>query len=212
MDNARHTRVKICGLTRAEDVAAAENAGADFLGFIVEAASTRKLTLANAASLIVGVTAKTVAVTVDPDDDLVAGIIAAGFTHIQLHGSESLARTAEIASRGICVIKAMPVATADDVKLATEYSGAADLLLFDAKPPKGETQRGGHGLAFDWNILRRAPTPKSFILAGGLTPDTVRAAATQTRAAIVDVSSGVEASPGIKDATLMNAFMEQLRG
>lgn len=212
MDTARHTRVKICGLTRAEDVAAAENAGADFLGFIVEATSTRKLTLANAASLIVGVTAKTVAVTVDPDDALVDGIIAAGFTHIQLHGSETLARTAQIASRGICVIKAVPVATADDVKLATEYSGAADLLLFDAKPPKGETQRGGHGLSFDWNILRRAPTPKSFILAGGLTPDTVRAAATQTRAAIVDVSSGVEASPGIKDATLMNAFMEQLRG
>jgi phosphoribosylanthranilate isomerase len=84
--------------------------------------------------------------------------------------------------------------------------------LFDAKPPKGETQRGGHGLAFDWDILRRAPTPKRFILAGGLTPDTVRRAATQTRAAIVDVSSGVEASPGIKDAILMNEFMEQLRG
>jgi phosphoribosylanthranilate isomerase len=158
------------------------------------------------------VNAKTVAVTVDPNDDLVDGIISAGFTHIQLHGSETLARTAEIASRGIVVIKAMPVATVDDVKLATEYSGAADLLLFDAKPPKGETQRGGHGLAFDWDILRRAPTPKRFILAGGLTPKTVHTAATQTRAAIVDVSSGVEASPGIKDATLINEFMEQLRG
>jgi phosphoribosylanthranilate isomerase len=212
MDSARQTLVKICGLTRAEDVLAAKQAGADFLGFIVEASSSRKLTLANAAALIKDVSTKTVAVTVDPDDDLVDGIISAGFTHIQLHGSETLARTAEIASRGIFVIKAMPVATVDDVKLATEYSGAADLLLFDAKPPKGETQRGGHGLAFDWDILRRAPTPKRFILAGGLTPDTVRTAATQTRAAIVDVSSGVEASPGIKDATLINEFMEQLRG
>lgn len=206
------TQVKICGLTRAQDVASAEKAGADFLGFIVEAPSRRKLTLANAATLIVGVKAKTVAVTVDPDDALVDGIMTAGFTHIQLHGSETLARTAEIASRGLSVIKAMPVATADDVKLATEYSGAADLLLFDAKPPTGEAQRGGHGLRFDWSILRTAPTPKNFILAGGLTPDNVREAATLTRASIVDVSSGVEASPGIKDAKLMTAFMEQLRG
>ncbi|MGJ8559720.1 MAG: phosphoribosylanthranilate isomerase [Litorimonas sp.] len=206
------TRVKICGLTRAQDVASAEKVGADFLGFIVEAPSRRKLTLANAATLIVGVRAKTVAVTVDPDDALVDGIKTAGFTHIQLHGSETLARTAKIASRGLCVIKAMPVATADDVKLATEYSGAADLLLFDAKPPKGEIQRGGHGLSFDWSILRTAPTPKNFILAGGLTPDNVLEAATLTRASIMDVSSGVEASPGIKDAKLMTAFMEQLRG
>lgn len=212
MDNLTETLVKICGLTRTEDVAAAEIAGANFLGFIVEAPSSRKLTLANAAALIKTVRVKTVAVVVDPDDILVDGIIAAGFTHIQLHGSESLARTAEIASRGLCVIKAVPVATEDDVKLATEYSGAADLLLFDAKPPKGDVQRGGHGLSFDWSILRRSPTPKTFILAGGLTPDNVHTAATQTRAAIVDVSSGVEASPGIKDTTLMNAFMEQLRG
>lgn len=206
------TQVKICGLTRAADVAAAQAAGADFLGFIVEATSSRKLTLGQAAGLIASVKASTVAVTVDPDDALVDGIKAAGFTHIQLHGAESLARTAEIASRGLVVIKAMPVATADDVKLATEYSGAADLLLFDAKPPKGETQRGGHGLSFDWSILRAAPTPKTFILAGGLTPKNVREAAMKTRATIVDVSSGVEASPGIKDASLIRKFMEQLRG
>ncbi|GHA83263.1 N-(5'-phosphoribosyl)anthranilate isomerase [Algimonas arctica] len=206
------TQVKICGLTRAGDVAAAEQAGANFLGFIVEATSSRKLTLAEAAALITGVKAHTVAVTVDPDDALVDGIKAAGFSHIQLHGSETLARTAEIARRGLIVIKAVPVASADDVTLATEYSGAADLLLFDAKAPKGDTQRGGHGLTFDWSILGLAPTPKTFILAGGLTPHNVREAALKTRASIVDVASGVEASPGIKDATLINAFMEQLRG
>jgi len=206
------TQVKFCGLTRAEDVTAAQDAGADFLGFIVEAKSSRKLTLANAAALMKDAKAHTVAVTVDPDDRLVDGIKSAGFTYIQLHGSETLARTAEIASKGLSVIKAVPVATADDVKLATEYSGAADLLLFDAKPPKGERQRGGHGLSFDWSILSRAPTPKRFALAGGLTPVNVRDAATKTRAAIVDVSSGVERAPGIKDAFLMNAFMEQLRG
>lgn len=212
MQTTLQTLVKICGLTRAEDVSAAEKAGADFLGFIVEAQSSRRLTLAEAAELIKDVRVNTVAVTVDPDDGLVAGIKAAGFTHIQLHGSETLARTAEIASRGLTVIKAMPVATAEDVKLATEYSGAADLLLFDAKPPKGDTQRGGHGLSFDWSILRIAPTPKTFILAGGLTPDNVVEAVTKTRASIVDVASGVEAAPGIKDASLIIAFMEQLRG
>lgn len=206
------THVKICGLTRPEDVAVAQTAGADLLGFIVEARSPRKLILADAANLIKGLTAQTVAVTVDPDDRLVEGIKAAGFTHIQLHGFESLDRTAEIARQGLIVIKAVPVATDDDVKLATEYSGAADLLLFDAKPPQESDQRGGHGIRFDWSVLRRAPLPKRFILAGGLTAETIRAAVTETRAPIVDVSSGVESAPGIKDAILINAFMEQLRG
>ncbi|MEL6687560.1 MAG: phosphoribosylanthranilate isomerase [Pseudomonadota bacterium] len=202
--------VKICGLTRPEDVKAAEAAGASLLGFIVEAKSPRKLTLANASALIKDASKPTVAVTVNPDDTLVQGISSAGFTHIQLHGSETLARTAEIAQSGLTVIKACPVSTADDVKLATEYSGAADWLLFDAKPPKGSDQKGGHGLCFDWSILRIAPTPKQFILAGGLAPENVRQAATETRAAIVDVSSGVESSPGVKDHALIQAFMDQL--
>ena len=202
--------VKICGLTRPEDVRAAETAGASLLGFIVEATSSRKLTLANAAALIQTASKPTVAVTVDPDDALVQGIKSAGFTHIQLHGSETLARTAEIAKSGLIVIKACPVSSVDEVKLATEYSGAADWLLFDAKPPKGSDQKGGHGLSFDWSILRIAPTPKQFILAGGLTPENVRQAATETRAAFVDVSSGVESSPGVKDPALIQAFMDQL--
>lgn len=204
------TAVKICGLTRAEDVKAAEAAGASLLGFIVEAASSRRLSLTDAAALIRSASKPTVAVTVDPDDALVAGIKSAGFTHIQLHGSETLARTAEIARSGLTVIKACPVSTPDDVKIATEYSGAADWLLFDAKPPKGSGQKGGHGLSFDWSILRTAPTPKRFILAGGLTPDNVRKAATETRAAIVDVASGVESAPGVKDASLIQHFMDQL--
>ncbi|WP_298912919.1 phosphoribosylanthranilate isomerase [uncultured Algimonas sp.] len=206
------TEAKICGLTRAADVAAAQAAGAAWLGFIVEAPSPRRLSLAEAGPLIGDVRANTVAVTVDPDDALVAGIRDAGFTHIQLHGAETLDRTAEIARTGLGVIKAVPVATADDVKLATEYSGAADLLLFDAKPPVNAEQRGGHGLSFDWSVLRAAPTPKRFLLAGGLTPDNVRDAVARTRAPIADVSSGVEAAPGVKDPALMTAFMEALRG
>lgn len=206
------TEVKICGLTRMEDVVRAQTEGATYLGFIIEATSPRKLILADAADLIKGVSIHTVAVTVDPDDKLVAGIKAAGFTHIQLHGSETLARTADISKTGLTVIRSAPIATADDAKVATEYSGAADLVLFDAKPPKGSDQRGGHGLSFDWSVLRAAPTPKRFILAGGLTPKTVAEAVRQTRAPIVDVSSGVEAAPGIKDAALITAFMESLRG
>jgi phosphoribosylanthranilate isomerase len=205
------TNVKICGLTRQQDVRSAIDAGADYLGFIIEANSPRRLSLSDAAALIDGITVPTVAVTVDPDDALIAQIKTAGFTHIQLHGSETLHRTAEISNTGLSVIKACPVATTDDIKLATEYSGAADLLLFDAKPPEGTMQRGGHGAAFDWTILKSSPTPKQYALAGGLKPETVRMAVQQTGAAIVDVSSGVEAAPGIKDARRIEAFMDQLR-
>jgi phosphoribosylanthranilate isomerase len=203
--------VKICGLTRAVDVKVAADAGANYLGFIVEAESSRRLSCSEASTLIAGVQAKTVAVTVDPTDTLVQAIGEAGFTHIQLHGDETLARTAEVAQSGLSVIKAVPVSSADDVKLATEYSGAADLLLFDAKPPKGAAQRGGHGLSFDWSILKFAPTPKRYLLAGGLTVDNVSEAVTLSRATGVDVSSGVERSAGIKDAVLINQFVERAR-
>ncbi|MGB6229047.1 MAG: phosphoribosylanthranilate isomerase [Litorimonas sp.] len=203
--------VKICGLTRPEDVRFAEAGDAAYLGFIVEAQSPRRLSVEDASHLIRGVSAHTVAVTVDPDDGLVAAIRDAGFSHIQLHGNETLARTAQIGRSGLSVIKAVPVSTADDVKLATEYSGAADLLLFDAKPPKHSAQRGGHGASFDWSILRAAPTPKRFALAGGLTPDTVAQAVSISRAAILDVSSGVERAPGIKDPILIDQFMERAR-
>jgi len=93
------------------------------------------------------------------------------------------------------------------MKRADHYSGAADLILYDAKPPSGSDVRGGHGIKIDWDIIRRAPTPKRFMLAGGLTPDNVAAAVTATRAPIVDVSSGVEAAAGIKDAAKIKAFM-----
>jgi phosphoribosylanthranilate isomerase len=204
------TQVKICGLTRAEDVAGAEAAGADFLGFIVEVKSKRRLSVAQAAALIKTVKTNTVAVTGDPSDQLVADIKAAGFSHIQLHGWETLARVAEIARTGLSVIKAVPVDSRDEVALATDFSGAADLILFDAKPapdaPK-DAPRGGHGLTFDWSILKGAAMPKRWALAGGLTPNTVAKAIRRTKAPIVDVASGVEISPGIKDAALIQAFI-----
>ena len=204
--------IKICGLTRADDVSAAVSVGADWLGFIVEAPSSRRVSLADAAALIDGVSAPCVAVTVDPDDALVDRIVAAGFTHIQLHGRETLPRVAEIAARtGLTIIKAAPVSNADEVKLASEYSGAADWLLFDAKPPKGADQQGGHGLRFDWDVLRGVPLPKRWGLAGGLHPGNVRDAIVSRRPALVDVSSGVERAPGVKGAALMQAFVEAVR-
>jgi phosphoribosylanthranilate isomerase len=205
--------IKICGLTRTEDVSGAITAGADWLGFIVEAPSSRRVSVDEAAALIHGVSAPCVAVTVDPDDRLLAGIVAAGFTHIQLHGRETLPRVAEIAARtGLTIIKAAPVSNADEVKLASEYSGAADWLLFDAKPPKDTAQAGGHGTRFDWDVLRGAPLPKRWGLAGGLHPGNVRDAIVSRRPALVDVSSGVERAPGVKDAALMTEFVEAVRG
>ena len=205
------TLVKICGLTRPGDVEAALAAGADWLGFIVEAQSSRRLSLDAAARLIGGVPVPTVAVTVDADDALVDGIAAAGFTHIQLHGREPLPRVANVGARtGLTVVKAVAVSTADEVKLATEYSGAADWLLLDAKPPAGEAQAGGHGRRFAWDVLRGAPLPKRWGLAGGLNVETAREALS-LRPALVDVSSGVESAPGIKDAARMRHFVETVR-
>lgn len=206
------TRVKICGLTRAEDVACAIEHSASFLGFIVEAPSQRRLTTAQAADIsraAKNVCAR-VAVTVNADDALLSRIMAEmAPDYIQCHGDETPARTAQIARVfGVKTIKACPIAHDDDMIIASEYSGAADLILYDAKPPKGSDVRGGHGIAIDWDIIRKAPTPKTFMLAGGLTPDTVGAAIIAARAPIVDVSSGVELSAGVKDPRKIKAFME----
>lgn len=206
------SRVKICGLTRPEDVACAVVSGAGFLGFIIECPSKRKLSVTEAAALTphAGAVAR-VAVTVNPSDDLIDRILTEmKADYIQLHGDETPARAAEIAQR--CpVIKAVGIASDDDMKLSETYAGVADFLLYDAKPPKGEAVRGGHGVAIDWGIISRAPTPKTFAVAGGLTPDNVAQAISLTRAPIVDVSSGVEASPGVKDPSKITAFMDAVK-
>lgn len=206
-------RVKICGLTRPEDVELAVKHGAGFLGFIVECPSKRRLSVSEAAAI--ALPAKNivprVAVTVNPSDDLIERIIAEMQPdYIQLHGDETPARAADIAKR-IPIIKAVGIASDDDMKSSETYAGITDFLLYDAKPPKGEAVRGGHGVAIDWSIIKRAPTPKTFAVAGGLTPDNVARAITATRAPIVDVSSGVEASPGVKDPSKINAFMDTVR-
>jgi len=206
------TKVKICGLTRAEDVESAILYGANYLGFIVEAKSSRRLSLSDAArlSLPAKSSAKTVAVTVNPDDALIEDIVTQMQPdYIQLHGDESVDRVAEIARNSKTgIFKAIAVATAEDMKAAEHYAGVANFLLYDAKPPKGESARGGHGLSFDWNILSSVPLPKIWALAGGLTPENAVEAVARTNAPILDVSSGLEASAGIKDAAKIKDFMK----
>ncbi|WP_026941753.1 phosphoribosylanthranilate isomerase [Hellea balneolensis] len=211
-----HSKVKICGLKRPEDVEAAILYGASYLGFIVEAKSSRRVSVADAAVLSrpANGSAKTVAVTVNPDDALIMAIAAhMQPDYIQLHGDESVDRVAEIARLSKTrIIKAVAIATAEDMKQAEHYAGVADFLLYDAKPPTRpdgvETARGGHGLSFDWNILAAAPLPKIWALAGGLTPDNAAEALQRTNAPILDVSSGLEASAGVKDAAKIQAFMK----
>jgi len=204
-------QVKICGLTRPEDVETAIRYGASFLGFIVEAKSLRRLSIGAATSLAApakGIIPR-VAVTVNADDDLIARIMTEMVPdYIQCHGDEPPARLAAIRQKfDIKTIKAVPVSDSADMAAAKDYKDVCDFILYDAKPPKG-TARGGHGLTFDWNILTQASLSKIWALAGGLTPDNARQATRRTHAPILDVSSGVEASPGLKDPDRIQAFMK----
>ena len=183
------------------------------MGFIVECPSMRRLSVAQAAKLAgpAKTLAARVAVTVNPDDDLIDRILAQMQPdYIQLHGDETPARAADIAKR--CkIIKAVGIASGEDMKSAETYAGVADFILYDAKPPKDAAVRGGHGVAIDWDIIANAPTPKIFAVAGGLKPGNVARAIAATRAPIVDVSSGVEESAGVKDPFKIQAFMDAIK-
>lgn len=205
------TQVKICGLTREEDVASAISSGANFLGFVVECASPRRLSVEQAAklSLPTNNTAKRVAVTVNPDANLLARITAhMRPDYLQLHGDESPQQAALIKTNtGLSIIKAISVRTKNDLAQAKLYAGISDYILLDAKPPKGLAQQGGHGLSFDWGILKGFTCSTPLILAGGLNPTNI----TQAKATGIkffDVSSGVEASAGVKDHSLIMQFMK----
>jgi phosphoribosylanthranilate isomerase len=214
-NTSSNTHVKICGLTRAEDVNAAIEAGASYLGFIVEAPSKRKVSVTQAAKISApasGIISR-VAVTVNPDDALLTRIMAEmAPDYIQCHGDESAARVAEIArTYNVKTIKACGIASDEDMKTAEYYSGVCDFILYDAKPPQNDPIRGGHGTLINWGLIRNAPTPKVFALAGGLNPQNVGRIARDVNAPIVDVSSGVESKAGIKDANKIHAFMEAVR-
>lgn len=204
--------VKICGLKDPLHVAAAAEAGARYIGFNFFPKSPRSVTLEEAASLMldVPVGVAKVSLVVDMSDDEIEKIVTATTTDmIQLHGSESPERVAEVKARfGLPVIKAIGIAGPDDVAQIERYAGAADQLLIDAKAPKGADLPGGNGIAFDWRLVQRKYWPCPWMLAGGLTPENVAEAIRLTGAKQVDVSSGVETAPGVKDAGLIRAFVQ----
>lgn len=202
--------VKICGLTRPEDVDAAAEAGARYIGLVFFAKSPRNVDLATARTLALAAPpglAK-VALTVDAEDAFLEALMAeVPLDMLQLHGRESPARTAAIRARhGLPVMKAVGVAEAADLDRARSYAQAADQVLIDAKPPKDGDLPGGNGLAFDWRLLQGQNLPFPWMLAGGLTPENVAEALRLTGARQVDVSSGVERAPGEKDPARIRAF------
>ena len=205
------TQVKICGLKDPDLVAFAAREGADWIGFMFPV-SPRQVTLAAAETLLLSVgKAVPVAVLLDPPDEEVRAVAALGFPVLQLHGQETPERVGQIkAMTGAEVWKVLGIRSAEDLAQAGDY-GAADRLLLDAKPPEGDAQKGGHGAAFDWSLLKGWTAPKPWILAGGLTPENVADAIGQTAAPAVDVSSGVETAPGVKDAARITAFLKAVR-
>ena len=206
---------KICGLTSEEAVAAALTGGATHLGFVFFAPSPRNLDPETAARLARPVrgAARTVAVTVDPSDELLDRIMAGLKPDlIQLHGSESPARTAEIARRtGAGVIKALPVSEASDLAVASAYEGVVEHLMFDARPPKDSALPGGVGASFDWSLMAGRRFARPWFLAGGLDPWNVAEALAASGAPLVDVSSGVERGAGLKDPALITSFLDAVR-
>jgi phosphoribosylanthranilate isomerase len=207
--------VKICGLSTAPTLDAALDAGADMVGFVFFAKSPRHIDWATARALGSQVQgrAKIVALSVDADDDTLKRIVDALSPDLmQLHGSEAPARVKEIGERfGRPTMKAIGVATRADLGQAEAYEGVADFLLIDAKPPKGATLPGGNGRPFDWDLTRDFRSALPWLLSGGLDPDSVAAAIAQSGARGVDVSSGVERAPGVKDTGKIRAFVAAAR-
>jgi phosphoribosylanthranilate isomerase len=209
-------RTKICGLSTPEAVSAALDGGASHIGFVFFAKSPRDIAPETAERLAAPARAagvKIVAVTVDPDDVLLERLTATlKPDFIQLHGRESPARAREVALRtGAGVIKALPVSQASDIDAAVAYETVVDHLMFDARPPEGHPLPGGAGARFDWTLTAGRRFERPWLLAGGLDPWNVGEALRLSGAPIVDVSSGVERGPGLKDPALITAFLDAVR-
>lgn len=211
--------VKICGITREADLDMAIEAGADMVGFVIVETSPRYVPFETAQALI----RRTAEMGVEPW--VVATLDAPGLDQlidetpeigaVQLHGKETPGQVASFVKRHslVPVIKAMGIGGRRDLEEAASFA-EADAFLFDAKPPKGATREGGHGRTFDWSILKgfRVNDHEDWTLSGGLTPENVAEAIRQSGAAAVDVSSGVESSPGVKDAAKVRAFIKAAKG
>jgi phosphoribosylanthranilate isomerase len=208
-------RVKICGLSTAETLDVALDAGADAVGFVFFPPSPRHLgyEAARALGARVKSRAEKVALSVDADDDMLAAAVEALRPDaLQLHGNETPARVAAIKQRfGLPVMKAIAVEARGDLAAIAGYVGVADRLLFDARAPREATRPGGLGKAFDWRLLENLDPGIPFMLSGGLDAGNVAEALRITRARSVDVSSGVERSPGEKDPDKIRAFVRAAR-
>lgn len=210
------TLAKICGLTTPETLKVALDAGAAFVGLVAFDRSPRHLApeaarrLLEQTGLMQDRRAKVVVVTVDPDDALLDALtrhVAPDF--IQLHGHETPERAEAVRARtGAGIIKCLPVSGPDDLKRVTDWADVADHLMFDARTPADAALPGGMGLSFDWTLLRGVDLPRPWFLAGGLTPDNVTDAVRLSGAPMVDVSSGVERAPGVKEPALIRAFLQ----
>lgn len=208
--------IKICGLKTEEAVDAALEGGANHIGFIFFEKSPRHIEREAARDLAIRARQKLaipVAVTVDADDVALAEIVATvepGM--LQLHGSESPTRVADVRAKfGLPVMKALAIREAVDLDKATPYLGIADRFLFDAKPPANSELPGGNGVSFDWALLATLDDRVNYMLSGGLDPENVEEALTISGARALDVSSGVESAPGVKDINKIAAFLEAAR-
>ncbi len=205
--------IKICGLSTGPTLEAAIDAGADMAGFVFHEKSPRHIDLGTARGLgaLAAGRIKKVALTVDADDDALAAVVEAlSPDYLQLHGSESPARVEAVKARfGLPAIKAIGVATENDVRKAKDFA-SADIILFDAKPAPGAEAPGGAGVVFDWRLLRDIGAI-SWMLSGGLSAENLAEALKVTGASGVDVSSGVESARGIKDISRINAFIGAAR-
>lgn len=206
--------VKICGIKTPEILEAAIAAGADMVGFVHFTRSPRHASIEEIAALISEARGRveTCVLLVNPDNSCVAEVGALGPDWIQLHGPETPHRVEAIrAEAGVEIIKAVPIGSADDVAHVADFVDVADRILLDAKPPKGADRPGGLGEPFDWSLLKALDPSIPFMLSGGLTPQTVADAVLTVRPFGVDVSSGVESAPGVKDKRLIEAFIRNAR-
>lgn len=209
------TLIKICGLRTPEALDAALDERADFVGFVFFAPSPRHVSFDTARDLGARVQRRSrkVALTVDADDATHAAIVEALRPDLlQLHGHETPERVVALKAQfGLPVMKAVPVETAADLKAVPAYAAVADWVLFDARAPRDATRPGGLGKPFDWTLLKGLDPGLPFMLSGGLEPGNVGQALEVTRASAVDVSSGVESGPGIKDPARITAFIRAVR-
>lgn len=206
------TAVKICGLREPAHIAAAVEAGARALGFVFVQKSPRFVEVETARALCLEVPPGVlrVGLFLNPDDARLNEVLdRVPLDMIQLHGTETPDRVREVkALTGLPVMKAIGIATPDDLDALWDYGLAADMLLVDAKPAPGAALPGGNGLAFDWRLLAGRHWLTPWMLAGGLSPDNVAEAIALARPPWLDLSSGVESAPGVKDPALIRAFMQ----